>query len=342
MFTLGYAFRPWTEAKAIADGPSILNYVRETARAYRVDEKIRFRHRVVRAEWSSADARWTVEVERGDGAETVTLTCNFLFMCSGYYRYDAGYTPGFEGTERFAGRIVHPQHWTDDIDYAGKRVVVIGSGATAVTLVPAMAESAAHVTMLQRSPSYVASLPAEDALANLARRLLPDKARVCPGALEERPDHHDLLPALPPPPAADEGHAPQGRRAPPSGRVRRGHPLQAPLQPVGSAGVPGARRRPLRGAEQRERVGGHRSHRDVHGEGPEAGVRRRARGGSHHHGDRPEHEAAGRHGDRGGRTQGRALREPQLQGLDAERGTEPRLLDRLHERVVDAQVRPDL
>jgi cation diffusion facilitator CzcD-associated flavoprotein CzcO len=175
MFTLGYAFRPWTEAKAIADGPSILNYVRETARAYRVDEKIRFRHRVVRAEWTSADARWTVDVERGDGAETVTLTCNFLFMCSGYYRYDAGYTPGFEGTERFAGRIVHPQHWTDDIDYAGKRVVVIGSGATAVTLVPAMAESAAHVTMLQRSPSYVASLPAEDALANLARRLLPTK-----------------------------------------------------------------------------------------------------------------------------------------------------------------------
>ena len=175
MFTLGYAFRPWTEAKAIADGPSILNYVRETARAYGVEEKIRFRHRVVRAEWSSDDARWTVEVERGDGAETVWLTCGFLFMCSGYYRYDAGYTPGFEGTERFAGRIVHPQHWTDDIDYAGKRVVVIGSGATAVTLVPAMAESAEHVTMLQRSPSYVASLPAEDPLANLARRVLPTK-----------------------------------------------------------------------------------------------------------------------------------------------------------------------
>ena len=175
MFTLGYAFRPWTEAKSIADGPSILKYVRETASAYGVEEKIRFRHRVVRAEWSSADMRWTVDVERGDGAEAVTLTCEFLFMCSGYYRYDAGYTPPFEGTERFGGQIVHPQRWTDDIDYAGKRVVVIGSGATAVTLVPAMAESAAHVTMLQRSPSYVAALPAEDPIATFVRRVLPTK-----------------------------------------------------------------------------------------------------------------------------------------------------------------------
>jgi monooxygenase len=175
MFTLGYAFRPWTEAKSIADGPSILKYVRETARAYGVERRIRFRHRVVRAEWSSADERWIVEVERGDGAEPVTLTCSFLFMCSGYYRYDAGYTPRFEGSERFGGRIVHPQHWTDDVDYAGKRVVVIGSGATAVTLVPAMAERAAHVTMLQRSPSYVAALPAEDPIAKLVRRVLPTR-----------------------------------------------------------------------------------------------------------------------------------------------------------------------
>ncbi len=121
------------------------------------------------------DTRWTVEVERGDGAETVTLTCGFLFMCSGYYRYDAGYTPPFEGTERFGGQIVHPQHWPGDIDYAGKRVVVIGSGATAVTLVPAMAETAAHVTMLQRSPSYVAALPAEDPIATFVRRVLPTK-----------------------------------------------------------------------------------------------------------------------------------------------------------------------
>jgi cation diffusion facilitator CzcD-associated flavoprotein CzcO len=176
MYTLGYAFRPWREAKAIADGSSILSYVKETARDYGVDRKIRTGHRVVRAEWSTADARWTVEVERGGTGETVRLTCGFLFMCTGYYRYDAGYTPDFPGTERFKGQIVHPQFWTDDVEHAGKRVVVVGSGATAVTLVPTMARTAQHVTMLQRSPSYVVSLPAEDSLANLARRFLPPKA----------------------------------------------------------------------------------------------------------------------------------------------------------------------
>ena len=175
MYTLGYSFRPWKEAKAIADGPSILRYVKETASDYGVDEKIRFNHRVVRASWSSVEARWTVEAERTDTGETVQLSCGFLFMCTGYYRYDAGYSPDLPGTERFEGRIVHPQFWTDDVDHAGKRVVVIGSGATAVTLVPAMAETAEHVTMLQRSPSYVVSLPAEDPVANLARRYLPAK-----------------------------------------------------------------------------------------------------------------------------------------------------------------------
>jgi monooxygenase len=175
MYTLGYSFRPWKEAKAIADGPAILSYVKETASDYGVEGKIRFNHKVVRAEWSTADARWTVEAERTDTGETVRLTCGFLFMCTGYYRYDAGYLPEFPGRERFGGRIVHPQFWTDDVDYAGKRVVVIGSGATAVTLVPAMAETAEHVTMLQRSPSYVVSLPAEDPVATLARRWLPAK-----------------------------------------------------------------------------------------------------------------------------------------------------------------------
>jgi monooxygenase len=176
MFTLGYDFRPWEEAKAIADGPSILSYIRETARDHGVDQKVRFQHRVVRAEWSTAEARWTVEAERTDTGETIRLTCGFLHMCAGYYRYDEGYTPEFEGTERFAGQIVHPQHWPEDLDYAGKRVVVIGSGATAVTLVPAMAEQAAHVTMLQRSPTYIVTLPAEDPIANLLRRVLPAKA----------------------------------------------------------------------------------------------------------------------------------------------------------------------
>ena len=173
MYTLGYSFRPWREAKSIADGPSILNYVRETASDHGVEDKVRFDHRVVRAEWSTADARWSVEATRGETGETVQLTCGFLLMCSSYYRYDEGYTPDFEGTELFGGEIVHPQHWGDDVDYDGKRVVVIGSGATAVTLIPAIADSAAHVTMLQRSPSYVVSLPAEDPIANFLRRLLP-------------------------------------------------------------------------------------------------------------------------------------------------------------------------
>jgi monooxygenase len=175
MYTLGYSFRPWRDAKSLADGPAILSYVRDVARDYGIDEKIRFHHRVVSAEWSTAQARWTVEAERTDTHETVHLTCGFVLMCSGYYRYDEGYTPEFKGTERFAGQVVHPQRWADDVDYAGKRVVVIGSGATAVTLVPALAKRAAHVTMLQRSPSYVVSLPEQDPIANLLRRVLPAK-----------------------------------------------------------------------------------------------------------------------------------------------------------------------
>ncbi len=176
MHTLGYRFRPWTEAKAIADGDAILRYVRQTARDHGIEEKIRFHHRVVGAEWSTADARWTVEIERTDTGETERLTCGFLWSCSGYFRYDEGYLPDFEGMDRFKGRIVHPQHWTDDIEYAGKRVVVIGSGATAVTLVPSLAERAEQVTMLQRSPTYIVSLGAEDPIANRLRRMLPEKA----------------------------------------------------------------------------------------------------------------------------------------------------------------------
>jgi monooxygenase len=173
MYTLGYSFRPWTEAKAIADGSAILDYVRRTASEAGIDRHIRFHHRVVQAEWSTADARWTVEAVRGGSQETVRMTCGFLLTCTGYYRYDEGYTPEFKGSERFAGQIVHPQHWTDDIDYAGKRVVVIGSGATAVTLVPALAQTAEHVTMLQRSPTYYVSLPGEDPFASFLNRALP-------------------------------------------------------------------------------------------------------------------------------------------------------------------------
>ncbi|RBQ06132.1 FAD-containing monooxygenase EthA [Micromonospora sp. LHW51205] len=176
MYTLGYSFKPWTDPKAIADGDSIRAYVRQTAREYDVEQHIRFHHRAVRAEWDSATARWTVHARRDDTGEDVTITCGFLFTNSGYYRYDSGYTPRFPGVERYAGTLVHPQHWPDDLDYTGKRVVVIGSGATAVTLVPAMAERAAHVTMLQRSPTYVIALPSRDPFADAARRWLPPKS----------------------------------------------------------------------------------------------------------------------------------------------------------------------
>ncbi len=169
--TLGYSFKPWTGEKTIADGPAILDYVRETAVENGIDRHIRFGHRVQRASWSSAAARWTVEAARTDTGEPVRLTCDWLFGASGYYRYDEGFTPHFEGRERFGGQIIHPQHWPEDLDYAGKRVVVIGSGATAVTLVPAMAADAAHVTMLQRSPTYVIPLPSKDAIANGLRRV---------------------------------------------------------------------------------------------------------------------------------------------------------------------------
>lgn len=174
MYTLGYSFRPWREPKSIADGASILEYVRDTAREYGIDQKIRFNHRVKRAAWSSTDALWTVEAQLPSG-EIVRFTCNFLFVCTGYYNYDAGYTPEFAGADRFQGRIVHPQQWSDDIEYAGKRVVVIGSGATAVTMVPELAKTAAHVTMLQRSPTYIVARPAEDRLAGWLHRYLPTK-----------------------------------------------------------------------------------------------------------------------------------------------------------------------
>ena len=175
MYTLGYRFRPWRDSKAMADGPAILRYISDTAAEYKIDKSVRYNHRVRRVSWSSERARWTVEAETGPDKALVQLTCNFLYLCTGYYDYDSGYTPEWQGVERFRGKIIHPQKWPDDLHYAGKRVVVIGSGATAVTLVPAMAERAAHVTMLQRSPSYIVSRPAKDKIANLLRRVLPDR-----------------------------------------------------------------------------------------------------------------------------------------------------------------------
>jgi monooxygenase len=176
MHTLGYRFRPWTAAKSIADGESILEYVRDTAREGGIDRKVRFGHRVVSASWSSTEARWTITAERSDGSEPVVFSAAFLMNCSGYYRYDEGYTPEFPGIEDFGGTVIHPQHWPEDAGYAGKRVVVIGSGATAVTLVPAMAPDAAHVTMLQRSPTYIVSQPGEDPIAEALRKVLPERA----------------------------------------------------------------------------------------------------------------------------------------------------------------------
>jgi cation diffusion facilitator CzcD-associated flavoprotein CzcO len=176
MYTLGYRFRPWSDPKAIADGPAILKYIRETAQEFALDEKIRYNHRVRHASWSSDEAQWIVEAEAGTEKSIARFTCGFLYLCTGYYDYESGYTPEWAGMERFRGRIVHPQKWTEDIDYAGKRVVVIGSGATAVTLVPAMAERAAHVTMLQRSPTYIVARPSEDKIANRLRALLPARA----------------------------------------------------------------------------------------------------------------------------------------------------------------------
>ncbi len=175
MYTLGYRFKPWSKKQAIADGGDILSYIRETASSYGVEQQIRYRHRVVSLDWSSRAARWTICVENLETGEELTFESQFVLNCSGYYKYDHGYTPEFPGREAFAGPVIHPQRWPEDLDYAGKRIVVIGSGATAVTLVPALAERAAHVTMLQRSPSYVISVGKNGSILNGLRRFLPEK-----------------------------------------------------------------------------------------------------------------------------------------------------------------------
>jgi cation diffusion facilitator CzcD-associated flavoprotein CzcO len=174
LHTFGYAFKPWTNANAIAGAEEILSYLRETVAEHDLGSHIRFGHKVLSADWSAAEARWTVTVQ--SAGETATLTCGVLFAASGYYDYEGGFTPSFEGRDDFGGLVIHPQQWPEDLDYSGKRVVVIGSGATAVTLVPAMAGRAAHVTMLQRSPSYIMTLPKQDPIANGLQRLLPDSA----------------------------------------------------------------------------------------------------------------------------------------------------------------------
>lgn len=175
MHTLGFSFHPWRQPKAIADGASILRYLEETATEFGIDRHIRLRHRVLAADWSSAGNRWSVEIERGEHGERARYSCDFLYSCSGYYRYDRGHSPRFPGADDYRGRLIHPQHWPQDLELGDKRVVVIGSGATAVTLVPALAERGARVTMLQRSPSYVVALPARDRVADGLRRILPER-----------------------------------------------------------------------------------------------------------------------------------------------------------------------
>ena len=179
MHTLGYSFKPWTKPKSIADGPSILEYVRETAAENGIDKQMHFRHLVTSAEWSSDDAQWTVTADVGDDRTPTVWTCNFLFMCSGYYSYKSGYTPDFAGRDTFeqaGGKVVHPQQWPEDLDYSGKKVVVIGSGATAVTLIPAMADETENITMLQRSPTYMVARPAVNPMSEKLRKVLPETA----------------------------------------------------------------------------------------------------------------------------------------------------------------------
>lgn len=175
MYTLGFPFNPWENPKAIADGPSILQYIKDTAQKFGIDKKIKFNHKVVDASWSDTDKLWTLKIAGNEKVQEQQLRCKFLFMCSGYYDYDKGYTPEFPGSETFKGTIIHPQKWDPSIEYANKKVVIIGSGATAVTLVPEMAKKAGKVTMLQRSPTYVVSLPSEDKIVNFFRKVLPSK-----------------------------------------------------------------------------------------------------------------------------------------------------------------------
>jgi cation diffusion facilitator CzcD-associated flavoprotein CzcO len=175
MFSFGYGFRPWMALKVLADGPSIRDYVTQTARQYGVDKRIQFGLKTTGASWSSQDQQWTLTALHEATGETRTYTCNYLISCTGYYNYDQGYLPHFPGVEQFKGQCIHPQFWPDNLDYSGKRVVVIGSGATAVTLVPAMADKAAHITMLQRSPSYIFSVPGYDKVSEVLQRVLPEK-----------------------------------------------------------------------------------------------------------------------------------------------------------------------
>ena len=242
MFTFGFHWRPWPSDTALADGPLILDYLRTVAEEYGVDKLIRYRHRVLGAAWDSETAIWTVEVDHA--GERRQITTNLLWGCSGYYDYERGHEPDFPGAEDFAGEIIHPQHWPEDLDYAGKKVVVIGSGATAVTLVPAMGGTAAHVTMLQRSPSYVLSRAGRDPVARLLTRL-PTRVSYPGGSLVQHPAGDRLLHAGPAAAGPGQEGAAQRHRQAAARRLRRRPPLQPDVQPVGPAPLLRAERRPV-------------------------------------------------------------------------------------------------
>ena len=265
--TLGFGFKPWTGERSLADGDTILEYVREAARESGLDRRIRF-DRVVRVEWSSSESRWTVETERTDTGEKVRLTCGFVWVCSGYFDYDKGYLPEFAGTDRFTGEVVHPHNWPEGLEYAGKRVVVIGSGATAVSLVPALAKDAEHVTMLQRSPSYLFPVPGVDPFAAV-HRTDPAAATGLRGEAGGRTSSlarsrfWGSVQALPSGVAA-KIH-PQGGRAGAARRLRFREAPVAELQPLGAAPVRGPRRRPLQGGQRGAGGDRHRGRdRDLH------------------------------------------------------------------------------
>ena len=269
MHTLGFRFRPWTGAKAIADGPSILDYIRTTAQEEGIESRIRFNRRVVSAAWSSEDALWRVEAERTDSGETVSLTCGFLCDVQRLLPLRRGLHAGVRrGSTDSAASVIHPQHWPEDLDYEGKRVVVIGSGATAVTLVPAMAEKAAHVTMLQRSPTYVISLPGEDAIANFLRRVLPAKAAYAIVRWKNvlAADGQSTGSAAAARTSCERCSAKGSIKALPPGYDVDKH-FNPTLQPLGPAPLPGPRRRPLRGDLRRPRRDRHRPDRDLHRDG---------------------------------------------------------------------------
>ena len=343
IYTFSYLFRPWEGDQSLADGEGIRRYIEQVAAENGIDRRIRFGTKVVSASWSSDDARWTVRTEpSGAGAaerQPETWSCAFLYACAGYYDYSGGYTPTFPGQEDFAGQVVHPQSWPDDLDHAGRRVVVIGSGATAVTLVPAMAGTAAHVTMLQRSPTWITSLPRRDRLADRLRHRLP--APVAHRVIRAKNMAFSLgfYQFSRRRPAGGAGVPARPDRVPARRGVHR-RALHAPLRPVGPAALRRAGRRPGQGDPARGRLGGHRPDRPLRARGDPAGLGRGAGGRPRRDRDRPA-DAAAQRPDLGGRRPADAARRAHaVPRADARRGAELRDGPGLRQRLLAAAGRP--